>query len=80
MDTNGTDYRNLFDRVIAETLAQAVRIIAADPALIIAGAVILHHQQSGAECRLQRLFDPLLTCHVQISPFNHPPRPHIKPQ
>ncbi|MGA2121301.1 MAG: radical SAM protein [Methanoregula sp.] len=51
MDTNGTDYRNLFDRVIAETLAQAVRIIAADPVLVIAGAVILHHQRKAAEMR-----------------------------
>ncbi|HEX3001031.1 MAG TPA: radical SAM protein [Methanoregula sp.] len=51
MDTKTKKSRDLFDCVIAETLAQALRIIAAEPALVIPGSVILHNQKKAATVR-----------------------------
>ena len=53
MESSGIKSRDIFNRVIAETLAQAIRIIASDPALVIPGAVILHHQKKAADVRRQ---------------------------
>ena len=47
----GTTYRDTFNTTIAETIAQAVRIIGQDPALLIPGSVILHHQRKAAAIR-----------------------------
>ncbi len=44
-------YREIFDTTIGETLSQAVRIIAAEPSLIIPGTTILHHQRKAAAVR-----------------------------
>jgi len=55
-------YRESFNATIGETLSKAVRIIAADPALVIPGTVILHPQRQAAAVRRQheqnRLLDP----------------------
>jgi MoaA/NifB/PqqE/SkfB family radical SAM enzyme len=47
----GTSYRDIFNRTIGETIAQAVRIIGQDPSLLIPGSVILHHQKKAAAIR-----------------------------
>ena len=44
-------YREAFDATLAGTLAQAIRIIASDPALVIPGSVIHHHQKRAAATR-----------------------------
>ena len=46
-------YRDTFNTTIAETISQAIRIIAADPALAIPGTIILHHQRKAAAVRRQ---------------------------
>ncbi|MDD1685895.1 radical SAM protein [Methanoregula sp.] len=66
MESRGTEYRNIFDRVIAETLSQAVRIIAANPALVIPATVILHHQRKAAAVRKKHEQDGLLVPPVMI--------------
>jgi MoaA/NifB/PqqE/SkfB family radical SAM enzyme len=59
-------YRDTFDTTIGETLSQAIRIIAADPALVIPGTVILHHQQKAAAVRKQHERKGLLVPPVMI--------------
>jgi MoaA/NifB/PqqE/SkfB family radical SAM enzyme len=59
-------YRNAFDSVISETLAQSVRIIADDPLLIIPGSVILHHQKKAAGIRRRHERDGLLVPPIMI--------------
>jgi len=50
---NKDNARERFDAVISETLAQAIRIIAGNPALVIPGSVILHNQRKAASVRLK---------------------------
>jgi len=59
-------YRETFDTTISETISQAIRIIAADPALVIPAAVILHHQQKAAAVRKQHEREGLLVPPVMI--------------
>ncbi|MDD1718489.1 MAG: radical SAM protein [Methanoregulaceae archaeon] len=59
-------YRELFDTTIGETLGQAVRIIAAEPALVIPGTVILHHQRKAAAIRKRHERERLLVPPVMI--------------
>ncbi len=61
-----TRYREAFNATIGETLSQAVRIIAGDPALVIPGTVILHHQRKAAAIRKQHEGDGLLVPPVMI--------------
>jgi MoaA/NifB/PqqE/SkfB family radical SAM enzyme len=61
------DYRKNFDAVIAECLGQAIRIIASDPALVIAGTVILHHQRKAAGIRKKYKGEGLLVPPVMIA-------------
>jgi MoaA/NifB/PqqE/SkfB family radical SAM enzyme len=67
MDTSNSQYRGKFDATIGETLSQAIRIIAADPALVIPGSVILHHQQKAAMVRKQHEDQGLLVPPVMIT-------------
>jgi MoaA/NifB/PqqE/SkfB family radical SAM enzyme len=60
-------YREAFDTTIAETLGQAVRIIAADPALLVPGTVILHYQKKAARVRALHERDGLLVPPVLIA-------------
>jgi len=60
-------YRSLFDSVIADTLGQAVRIIAKDPALAIPGAAIVRHQRSAARVREKNRKEGLLVPPVIIA-------------
>jgi MoaA/NifB/PqqE/SkfB family radical SAM enzyme len=53
MNFEKENYRETFDRTIAETIGQAIRIIAGDPALVIPGTLILHHQKQAAAVRRQ---------------------------
>jgi MoaA/NifB/PqqE/SkfB family radical SAM enzyme len=62
----GGKYRELFDTVIAETVAQAIRIIAADPALAIPGTRILRHQHEAARTRKRHETGGLLVPPVMI--------------
>ena len=62
----GTAYRNIFDTVISDCLVQALRIIAADPALAIPGTVILHHQKKAAAVRSRHEREGLLVPPVMI--------------
>ena len=66
MDGENKQYRDIFDRVIAETLGQAIWIIAADPALVIPGTVILHHQRKAATVRKKYENEGLLVPPVMI--------------
>jgi MoaA/NifB/PqqE/SkfB family radical SAM enzyme len=59
-------YRETFNATIGETLSQAVRIIAGEPALVIPGTVILHHQRKAAAVRKQHEWDGLLVPPVMI--------------
>jgi MoaA/NifB/PqqE/SkfB family radical SAM enzyme len=59
-------YRDTFDTTIGETLSQAIRIIAADPALVIPGSLILHHQRKAAAVRKQHEGDGILVPPVMI--------------
>jgi MoaA/NifB/PqqE/SkfB family radical SAM enzyme len=60
-------YRSLFDSVIADTLGQAVRIVAASPALAIPGTVILNHQRRAADLRRRHESNGLLVPPVMIA-------------
>ncbi|MDO9325398.1 MAG: radical SAM protein [Methanoregula sp.] len=66
MDTNIGQYRKTFDATIGETLSQAIRIIAAEPALVIPGSVILHHQHKAAMVRKKHEREGLLVPPVMI--------------
>jgi len=46
-----TQYRHLFDATIADTLQQALRIIRADPHLLLAGTSLLWYQKQAAVTR-----------------------------
>jgi MoaA/NifB/PqqE/SkfB family radical SAM enzyme len=59
-------YREMFNATIGETLSQAVRIMAGEPALVIPGTVILHHQRKAAAVRRQYEGDGLLVPPVMI--------------
>lgn len=59
-------YRETFDLTIRDTLRQAVRIIAADPALAIPGTVILRHQRKAAAVRERHEREGLLVPPVVI--------------
>ena len=59
-------YRETFNAAISETLAQAVRIIAAAPALAIPGAAILRHQKKAAAVRKRHEQEGLLVPPVMI--------------
>ena len=59
-------YREMFNATIGETLSQAVRIIAGEPALVIPGTVILHHQRKAAAVRKQHEGEGLLVPPVMI--------------
>jgi sulfatase maturation enzyme AslB (radical SAM superfamily) len=60
-------YRDTFNATIAENLSQAIRIIAADPALVIPGSIILHHQRKAAAVRRQHEQEGLLVPPVMIT-------------
>jgi MoaA/NifB/PqqE/SkfB family radical SAM enzyme len=59
-------YRETFNATIGETLGQAIRIIAGEPALVIPGTVILHHQRKAAAVRKQHESEGLLVPPVMI--------------
>jgi MoaA/NifB/PqqE/SkfB family radical SAM enzyme len=67
IEENNRQYRDTFDTTISETLIQAVRIIAAEPALVIPGTVILHHQRKAAQVRRQHEQEGLLVPPVMIT-------------
>ncbi len=60
------DPRRLFDTTISETLSQAVRIISANPALVIPGSIILQHQRKAALDRKKYECEGLLIPPVMI--------------
>jgi MoaA/NifB/PqqE/SkfB family radical SAM enzyme len=64
---DNTRYRETFDATIAETISQAVRIIAAEPALVLPGTVILHHQRKAAAVRRQHEQEGLIVPPVMIT-------------
>jgi MoaA/NifB/PqqE/SkfB family radical SAM enzyme len=53
-------YRELLDATIADALVQALRIIATDPALVVAGMKILAWQKNAAALRLKQEKEGLL--------------------
>jgi MoaA/NifB/PqqE/SkfB family radical SAM enzyme len=59
-------YRETFNATISETLVQAVRIIATEPALAIPGAAILRRQKKAAAVRRQHEREGLLVPPVMI--------------
>jgi MoaA/NifB/PqqE/SkfB family radical SAM enzyme len=61
------NFRRIFDTTISETLSQAIRIIAHDPALIVPGSVILHHQKKAAGIRERYEREGLLVPPVMIA-------------
>jgi len=61
------NFREVFDTTISETLAQAIRIIAHDPGLVIPGTVILHHQKKAAGIRKHHEREGLLVPPVLIA-------------
>jgi MoaA/NifB/PqqE/SkfB family radical SAM enzyme len=67
MENDNRQYRKTFDTTIGETIGQALRIIAADPALVIPGSVILHHQRKAAMVRRQHEREGLLVPPVMIT-------------
>ncbi|MFA4859568.1 radical SAM/SPASM domain-containing protein [Methanoregula sp.] len=67
MQDSNRQYRDTFDTTIAETLSQAIRIIASEPVLIIPGSVILHHQQKAALVRKGHERDGLFVPPVMIA-------------
>jgi MoaA/NifB/PqqE/SkfB family radical SAM enzyme len=67
MEENNDRYRDTFDTTIRETLSQAVRIIAADPVLVIPGSVILHNQKKAAAVRRKYEQEGLLVPPVIIA-------------
>ena len=64
---NNRQYRETFDTTLGETISQAIRIIAADPALFIPGSIILHHQKKAAAVRKQHEREGLIVPHVMIA-------------
>ncbi|WP_440951355.1 radical SAM/SPASM domain-containing protein [Methanosphaerula subterraneus] len=62
----GGGYRDLFDRTISETLGQALRIIRADPSLLITGTALLRYQKKGALIRRNNEKGGLLVPPVMI--------------
>jgi len=66
MEDQHRQYRERFDTTIGETISQAVRIIASDPALVIPGTVILHHQRKAAAVRKQHEQEGLIVPPVMI--------------
>jgi MoaA/NifB/PqqE/SkfB family radical SAM enzyme len=66
IEMNDRQYRETFDITIRETLGQAVRIIAADPALVIPGTIILRHQRKAAAVRTRHEREGLLVPPVMI--------------
>lgn len=66
MDPATHPCRTSFDTTIAETIAQAVRIIGQDPALLIPGSLILHHQKKAAALRKQHEQQGLIVPPVMI--------------
>ncbi|MDP3564264.1 MAG: radical SAM protein [Methanoregula sp.] len=67
MQYTNSGYRDRFNATIGETLSQAIRIIAADPALVIPGSVILHHQRKAALVRQCHENEGLLVPPVMIT-------------
>lgn len=67
MEDNNYHYRETFDTTIGEIISQAIRIISADPALVIPGSVILHHQRKAAKIRKQHENEGLLVPPVMIT-------------
>lgn len=65
MDENNR-YRETFNATISETLVQAVRIIATEPALAIPGAAILRRQKKAAAVRRRHEQEGLLVPPVMI--------------
>jgi len=63
---DNNQYRETFNATIGETLSQAVRIIAAEPALVIPGTVILHNQRKAMAVRKQHEWEGLLVPPVMI--------------
>jgi len=66
MEDSNNQYRETFNTTIGETLSQAVRIIAGEPALVIPGTIILHHQRKAAAVRKQHEGEGLLVPPVMI--------------
>lgn len=66
MNGDNSSYRDTFDAAIGETISQAIRIIAHDPALVVPGTAILHHQRKAAAVRKQHERDGLLVPPVMI--------------
>jgi MoaA/NifB/PqqE/SkfB family radical SAM enzyme len=63
---DNNQYRETFNTTIGETLSQAVRIIAGEPALVIPATVILHHQRKAEAVRRQHEREGLLVPPVMI--------------
>lgn len=53
--TEEKQYRELFNIIIGDTISHAIRIIQADPSLLIPGTAILHYQRKAA--RIRRKYD-----------------------
>jgi MoaA/NifB/PqqE/SkfB family radical SAM enzyme len=66
MENKNRRYRETFDATLGETISQAIRIIAADPALVIPRSVILHHQKTAATIRNRHEAEGLLVPPVMI--------------
>ena len=67
MKDDNNQYRETFNATIGEILSQALRIIASDPALVIPGSVILHHQRKAAAVRKGHEAGGLLVPPVMIT-------------
>lgn len=65
--TGANDYRKNFNRTITDTIGHAVRVIAADPALVIAGTRILRNQRKAAARRREYEMDGLMVPPVMIA-------------
>lgn len=66
METNH-QYRTTFDITIRDTLSQALRILAADPVLVIPGTVILRNQQRAERLRRRHEREGLIVPPVLIA-------------
>ncbi len=66
MTNDNRQYRDIFDGVITSTFRQAIRLIATDPALALAGSRILHHQKKAAAIRTQFERDGILVPAVMM--------------
>jgi len=67
MEDKNRQYRKTFDTTIGEIISHAVRIIGAEPALVIPGTIILHHQKKAAAVRTQHEKEGLLVPPVMIA-------------